>query len=181
MTFEKLQKVSGDDTMSRTTTYEWYRRPQKARQVRSNVKVMLIIFFDYEGVVHHEFVQGQAVNKEFYVEVLRRLRESIRKTRPPSWKVKQWLLHHDNAPAHSSLVWDFLTKTDTSHSTTTLFAGSGTCRPFPVPQTKIDLERTKICHHRGDKRKFAEGPEGDTETSIPGLLPKLEEMGAVHW
>jgi hypothetical protein len=39
----------------------------------------------------------------------------------------------------------------------------------------------KICHHRGDKRKFTDGPKGDTETSIPGLLPKLEEMGAVHW
>jgi hypothetical protein len=32
-----------------------------------------------------------------------------------------------------------------------------------------------ICHHRGDERKFAEEPEGDTETSVPGLLPKLEE------
>jgi transposase len=27
----------------------------------------------------------------------------------------QWILRHDNAPAHSSLlVWDFLTKTDTT-------------------------------------------------------------------
>jgi hypothetical protein len=41
---------------------------------------MLIIFFDYEDMVHHEFVpQGQTVNKEFHLEVLRRLRESIRK------------------------------------------------------------------------------------------------------
>jgi hypothetical protein len=32
-------------------------------------------FFDYRGVVHHEFVpQGQTVNKEFYLEVVRRLR-----------------------------------------------------------------------------------------------------------
>jgi hypothetical protein len=31
-------------------------RPQKARQVKSEVKSMLIIFFDIKGVVHKEFV-----------------------------------------------------------------------------------------------------------------------------
>ena len=30
-------------------------RPKKARQSRSRVKSMLIIFFDCEGVVHYEF------------------------------------------------------------------------------------------------------------------------------
>jgi hypothetical protein len=48
-------------------------RPKNACQVRSNVKVMLIIFFGYKSVVHHEFVpKGHTVNKEFYLEVLRR-------------------------------------------------------------------------------------------------------------
>jgi hypothetical protein len=38
----------------------------------------------------------------------------------------------------------------------------------------------KIRHHGRDKRKFAEGPEGDTETSVPGLFWKVEEMGAIN-
>jgi hypothetical protein len=77
---------------------------------------MFIIFFDYEVVVHHDVVpRGQTVNKEFYLEVLRRLRESIGKKMPESWKAKRWMLHHDNAPAHSSLlVRGFLTKRDTT-------------------------------------------------------------------
>ncbi|GFT53187.1 protein GVQW3 [Trichonephila clavipes] len=29
-------------------------RPKKARQVRSKIKVMLIVFFDADGIVHHE-------------------------------------------------------------------------------------------------------------------------------
>lgn len=29
---------------------------KKGRQVRSNVKVMLIVFFDFNGIVHHEFL-----------------------------------------------------------------------------------------------------------------------------
>ncbi|UYV68414.1 hypothetical protein LAZ67_5004261 [Cordylochernes scorpioides] len=37
-------------------------RPKKARQVRSNVKVLLGVFFDCRGVVHHEFLpQGRTV------------------------------------------------------------------------------------------------------------------------
>ena len=53
---------------------------KKARQERSNVKVMLTVFFDSEGVVHYEFLpQGQTVNKEYYLEVMQRLREAVRK------------------------------------------------------------------------------------------------------
>jgi hypothetical protein len=40
--------------------------PKKARLVRSNVKSMLIIFFDIQGIVHKEFVSpGQTVNGKF--------------------------------------------------------------------------------------------------------------------
>jgi [histone H3]-lysine36 N-dimethyltransferase SETMAR len=87
-------------------------RPKKCRQVRSKVKSMLICFFDYEGVVHKEFVPaGQTVNKDFYIAVLKRLRESIRKKRPEKWATQDWILHHDNAPAHTALsVLHYLAK-----------------------------------------------------------------------
>ena len=46
-------------------------RPKKARQVKSNIKTMLICFFDCRGVVHAEFVPpGQTVNQKLYLEVL---------------------------------------------------------------------------------------------------------------
>ena len=91
-------------------------RPKKAHQVRSNVKVLLTVFFDYRGVVHQEFLPyGRTVNKEYYLEVMRRLQEAIRRKRPEMWKNNSWLLHHDNAPAHSSLlVRDFLAKNNTT-------------------------------------------------------------------
>jgi hypothetical protein len=47
-------------------------RPKKVRQVWSNV--MLTVFFDSEGVVHHAFLpQGKTVTKEYYLEVFMRL------------------------------------------------------------------------------------------------------------
>jgi len=62
-------------------------------------------FFDIQGIVHKEFVPpGQTVNGKFYCEVLRRLRENVRRKWPEMWKNEDWLLHHDNAPAHTSLV-----------------------------------------------------------------------------
>ena len=83
-----------------------------ARQSRSHVKSMLIIFFDFDGVVHYEFAtRGQPINKEYYVEVLKRLHVAVRRKRPHFWSSGDWLLHHDNAPAHSSiLVQQFLAK-----------------------------------------------------------------------
>jgi histone-lysine N-methyltransferase SETMAR len=84
----------------------------KARHVRSNVKVILTVFFDYRGVVHHEYAPlGQTVNKEYYQEVLRHLRDAVRRKRPELWDARNWQLHHDNAPAHSShLIQGFLAK-----------------------------------------------------------------------
>ena len=86
--------------------------PKKARQVRSNIKAMLIIFFDFQGIVHKEFVPpGQTVNGNFYCELLRRVRKNVRGKQPEMWKNRDWLLHHDNASAHTSrVVRDFLTK-----------------------------------------------------------------------
>jgi len=81
-------------------------RPKKARQVRSNVTSMLISPSpDIQGIVHKEFVpSAQNVNGEFYCEILKRLREGIRRKRPDKWMKYNWFLHHYNAPAHISLV-----------------------------------------------------------------------------
>ena len=112
--------VYGYDVETKAQSFQWKTpeepTPKKARQVRSTVKVLLTVFFDYRGVVHQEFLpQGRTVNKEDYLQVMRRLREAIRKKRPELWKNHSWILHHDNAPAHSSLlVRDFLAKTNTT-------------------------------------------------------------------
>ena len=62
--------------------------------------------------MHYEFApRGQTINKEYYVEVLKTLRDAVRRKRPCFWSSGNWLLHHDNAPAHSSnLVQQFLAK-----------------------------------------------------------------------
>jgi len=111
--------VYGYDIETKAQSSQWKLpeepRPKKARQVRSNVKVLLTVFFDFNGIVHHEFLPpGRTVNKEYYLEVLRRLREAIRRKRPNLWQNNSWQLHHDNAPAYTTLlVREFLAKNAT--------------------------------------------------------------------
>jgi histone-lysine N-methyltransferase SETMAR len=77
---------------------------------RSSTKIMLIVFFDIRGIVHREFVpQGQTVNTKFYCDVLRRLRENIRRKRPKLWHARNWILRDDNAHCRRAvLVREFL-------------------------------------------------------------------------
>jgi hypothetical protein len=54
------------------------------------------------------------VNKEFYLKVMKRLREAVLRKRPEAWTNQTWMLHHDNAPPHVSLlIREFLAKQET--------------------------------------------------------------------
>jgi len=67
-------------------------------------------FSNIQGIVHKESVPpGQTTHGKIYCEVLKWLREGIWCKRPDKWKKNNWFLHHDNAPAHTSLVRQFLT------------------------------------------------------------------------
>ena len=61
-------------------------------------------FFDIREIVHCEFVPTwQTVNQVYYFEVLERLREKVRRKRPELFANNSWILHHNNAPAHTAL------------------------------------------------------------------------------
>ncbi|KAJ4444102.1 hypothetical protein ANN_05891 [Periplaneta americana] len=69
------------------------------------IKVMLEVFFDSQGLMHHEFIpEGRTVTKELYVETLRRLWDAVRRKRPEKWVENNWFLMHDNAPAHRAII-----------------------------------------------------------------------------
>jgi hypothetical protein len=65
---------------------------------------MLIVFFDVKGFVRRELVPPNTmVISDVYCDVLRRLRENMRRKRQELWRNHNWLLHHDKVPAHTSL------------------------------------------------------------------------------
>jgi hypothetical protein len=71
-------------------------------------------------------VCGQMVNKQLYQEVLARLKDAVCRKRPALWENQIWMLHHNNAPAHASL----LTRSYLSEHQTTV---------VPYPPYSLDL------------------------------------------
>ena len=61
--------VYGHDVETKMQSSQWMGKgspqPKKAQMSQSKIKVMLGVFFDWKGIVHHEFVpRGQMVNKQ---------------------------------------------------------------------------------------------------------------------
>jgi hypothetical protein len=58
-----------------------------------------------KGIVLHEFVfRGLMVNKQLYPEVSACFRDAVHRIRSELWKNQTWVLHHNNATAHASLL-----------------------------------------------------------------------------
>ena len=71
---------------------------------KSKVKVMHILFFNIQGIIHLEFLpQGQTLNQTVYKEIFGRLVRSMCDKRLSFWEAHAWGLHHDNATAHTVL------------------------------------------------------------------------------
>ena len=134
--------------------------PKKAREVRSNVKVMLTCFFDSSGIVHHEYApEDQTINKEYYLQVLRRLREAARRKRPDMWAAKNFQLHHDNAPVHSAhVIHAFLAKNSMSLVRQAHYSPDlARCDFWVFPQAKNNFEREAISIKRRHYEKIDGG------------------------
>jgi len=56
------------------------------------------------AVIRQNVPRAETVSKEFCLNVLKRLRAAMRRKRSKAWRDNTWMLHHDNAPAHASLL-----------------------------------------------------------------------------
>lgn len=108
--------VYGYDPETKLQSSQWKSpsspRPKKARMSKSSVKTMLIVFFDINGIVHSEYIPtGTSITQYVYLDILRRLKESVRRKRPDLARTGGWKLHQDNAPAHTAIrVREYLAK-----------------------------------------------------------------------
>jgi len=118
--FNKI--IMGDETWclandpeTKRQSSEWdgetFPRPKKLKFQRSRIKTRMIIFFDSQVAVHKEFVpERKTVNAELYKAATDRLLQRIQWVRPAAFCCRDFLLLHDNAPAHNAAtVCPFLT------------------------------------------------------------------------
>jgi len=106
-------------------------KEKKVRMQKSRIKTMLTVFFDSKGIIHKEFIpEGQTVNAQCYLGVLKRLWDRIHRVRPEYKEVGSWFLLHDNAPSHKALiVREFLAKKGIITKPTVRFLPSRRLRP----------------------------------------------------
>lgn len=101
------------------------------------------MFFDIEGLVHYKFVPcDQAVNLEFYREVLRRSSET--EFVLTKWK-NSWLLNQDNVSCHTwwLLICEHLVKKASCDFDSSLY-----WNPYWKATVSIASNRTKTSHAR---------------------------------
>ncbi|GBM07905.1 hypothetical protein AVEN_96517-1 [Araneus ventricosus] len=101
---------------------------------------MLICLFDSQGIVPKEFVpQGHKVNQQFYRAELERLRNRVMRVRP---NIKNWVLHHDNAPCHRLQLMSFWqVKTSLGFLNPPYSPDLSPCNFFLFPRVKMHLKR----------------------------------------
>jgi len=96
--------VYGYDTETRVQSSQW-KSPsspcaKKAHQSRPNIKVMMTVFFDHDGIVRAEFVpRNTKVNSEYYRGLKECLRNDVCRKQPEKW-ANGFILHHDNTLSH---------------------------------------------------------------------------------
>ena len=105
--------VTGDETWihqfdpeSKIQSKQWLPKgspaPIKFKAEKSAQKVMATIFWDSNGVILIDFLEGQkTITAIYYKSVLEKLKTAIAAKRPGKLH-RGVMFHHDNAPAHSS-------------------------------------------------------------------------------
>ena len=135
---ETIRKIQTDFPVATMEAFHGT-KTREARQVHSNVKVMLTAFVYFRGVIHHEYApQGQTITKEYYRDVLRRLRDAVGRKRPELWSTCNWRLHKRQCfSTFLALDLDiFGEKPDSCGSPGSLLS----LRLLPVPQTQEAIE-----------------------------------------
>jgi len=96
--------------------------------------------------VHKEFVPpGQTVNHAFYKDVLERLQKRVQRVRRDI--ADNWVLHHNNVPAHTALsIREFLVKKNIPVLPHPLYSPElALCDFYLFPKLKLKLKS----HHFG--------------------------------
>jgi histone-lysine N-methyltransferase SETMAR len=143
-------------------------RPKKAQMSKSKIKTMLVVFFDIQGIIMTQYVPpGQTMNQTYYIELLTKLRGKIRRKRPELWK-NGWILHQDNALAHSALlVRQFLAKKQVPVLHHAPYSPDlAPCDFFLFPRSKHSLKGTHFQSTEDIQRKMTDLLKGFTQNDF---------------
>jgi len=120
--FASLTEAYRDATLSRTIVFKWHKPfkegrenveddPRSGRPISTNDQNVEVVraVMQKDRRMSVRMIAGQTVNHAFYKDVLERLRKRVQRVRTDI--ADNWVLHHDNTPAHTALsIREFLAK-----------------------------------------------------------------------
>jgi hypothetical protein len=111
------------------------------------------------------------MNKEYYLEAIRHLRDAVRRKTLDLWASHNWELHRDNAPAHSShLIQSFLAKHSIPVVSQAPYSPDMTpCDFWLFPKLKRLLKGSRFDSHKDIMRNAMKELR-----SLPEMLPAVE-------
>lgn len=99
-------------------------RIKQLHQICSKIKIILTVFIDFRGVVYYELLlMYYVVNKNYYLNVLCCLHETVCQKWPEIWRENSCVLHHDSVSLCSVVIInEFLIKHSTNITSQTLYS-----------------------------------------------------------
>ena len=95
---------AGSTGMTQRQSTQWkHADPPRTQEGQANPPINFKSFY-WQHWHDHWVPTGQTVNKEYYVEVLKKFRKRFRRKRSALFKSGQWHFHQDNAPVHNSIL-----------------------------------------------------------------------------
>lgn len=78
---------------------------KKLHFLKSQVKILLVWFYDLEGIIHREFIpEGETVTGKYYLDAMQHLWWRINRSRPEYQDSGSWYLLHNNSPPQKATV-----------------------------------------------------------------------------
>ena len=105
----------------------------------------------------------------------------MRRKRPELWENQTWMLHHDNAPAHASLIRSYLAKHQTPVVPHPPYSPDlASAYFFLFPKLNTTLKERHFQTIEEIQENATRELHAITE-SVPGGIPKMEEtLGTVY-
>jgi len=137
-----------------------------------------LVFFNANGIVHKEFVPpGQTVNHQFYLEVLKRLRGSVREKMTRNVE-QRWLVPSPRqcpCPHGLECAAVFGKKHD-GYPSSSLFTWPCAMRLFPVPLCEMPDERETFCWCQQSEKENAGLLEQHQHWRVPEMFSAVRKM-----
>jgi hypothetical protein len=112
ITLLMIRQAIGIERMRFTQIVQNHRNCKRREKWRSKSRACWQFSLTSWGLVTNNSPwQAPTIDSAYYSDVSRWFNENARRLRPELWRWKNWLLHHDNAPYHTSFFTkNFLTK-----------------------------------------------------------------------